>query len=258
MWRWTWTAPLVLGIGVIVLGTAMAIPPAAARPVGFTPSSYQLSAISRGDYATTPWGPPACTHAALPNFPDITPAYRDRPETGYGYSPENGNLKFRMHRTEVIELVTTPSTTVLLSKNIPLCNIGESNEVTWFYYALSAGRGSIYFQNGATRRITVLDVSVSESPPPSSTPGLWVAGGGALLVVFGAYLGIRGRTERKREGVERERAVVPEPQYGGPWGPDPAGIHGARYYSGGVPTNLVRDGTHESYDPIPQVGAGQD
>lgn len=40
-----------------------------------------------------------------------------------------------------------------------------------------------------------------------------------------------------------------EPEYG--WGVDPYGIHEHRYFSGGLPTKLVRDSGRESYDEPP-------
>ena len=35
------------------------------------------------------------------------------------------------------------------------------------------------------------------------------------------------------------------------WYQDPYAIHKHRYFSAGLPTKLVRDGGHESYDPPP-------
>jgi hypothetical protein len=35
------------------------------------------------------------------------------------------------------------------------------------------------------------------------------------------------------------------------WYEDPYAIHKLRYFSAGLPTKLVRDGDHESYDPPP-------
>jgi hypothetical protein len=35
------------------------------------------------------------------------------------------------------------------------------------------------------------------------------------------------------------------------WYQDPYAIHKHRYFSAGLPTKLVRDGLHESYDPPP-------
>jgi hypothetical protein len=44
------------------------------------------------------------------------------------------------------------------------------------------------------------------------------------------------------------------------WHADPFGLHGQRYFSGGEPTKLVRDGDVESYDDIPgqEPPAGED
>ena len=41
------------------------------------------------------------------------------------------------------------------------------------------------------------------------------------------------------------------------WHPDPFGRHGARYFSQGVATRLVRDGTTESYDEPPAATPDQ-
>jgi hypothetical protein len=37
------------------------------------------------------------------------------------------------------------------------------------------------------------------------------------------------------------------------WCQDPSGRHRARWFSGGLPTCLVRDGSIESRDPVPAV-----